>query len=99
MESFVLAKLHATALYRTLKILPANILLGNDVLKTFFVFVFRRHLQVLIKTNIYALTVRLQDVFKTFSRRLQDVLRLQRHLQIHIQDVFKMSSRSTTENN
>ena len=66
MESFVLAKLHATALYRTLKILPANILLGNDVLKTFFVFVFRRHLHVLIKTNIYALTVRLQDVFKTF---------------------------------
>ena len=61
---------------------------------------------VLIKTNIFVLAIRLQDVFKTscqdvfktFSRRLQDVL--QKRLQDvfktssrHLQDVFKTSSR------
>ena len=44
----------------------------ENVLKTAFVFVFRRRLQdVFIKTNMFALALRLQ---KTSSRRLQDVL-------------------------
>ena len=67
-----------------------------------FVFVFRRRLQdVLIKTNIFALVIRLQ---KTSSKRLlQDVLvktnlcvlaiRLQDVLQKRLQDVFKKSSK------
>ena len=42
---------------------------------------------VLVKTNIFVLAIRLQDVFKTFSRRLQDVL------QKRLQDIFKTSSR------
>ena len=48
-------------------------------------YVFRRHLQdVLIKTNIFGLIIRLQDVLKTFSRCLQDVLltRLQEVLRL-----------------
>ena len=69
-------------------------------------YVFRRRLQdVLVKTNIFALAIRLQDVFKMFwrrlqnffktsSRRLQDVLKtslihLQDVLQRYLQDVFK----------
>ena len=52
---------------------PANIRLDEDVLKTSFIFVFRRRLQdVLIKTNMFALALRLQ---KTSSRRLQDVFK------------------------
>ena len=40
---------------------PANIDLDEDVLKTSFVFVIRRRLQdVLIKTNMFALALRLQ---------------------------------------
>ena len=75
---------------------PANIRLDEDVLKTSFVFVFTRRLQdeyvrlsltssedVLVKTNILVLAVCLQDVFKTPSRRLQDVL------QRYLQNVFK----------
>ena len=76
---------------------------------TSFVFVFKRRLDedkyilinhtssedVLVKTNIFALSIRLQDVFKTFSRCLQDVL--QKHLQDvlprRLQDVFETSSR------
>ena len=50
-----------------------------------------RHLQgVLIKTNIFVLVMRLQDlqnIFKTFSKRLQNVL-----LRC-LQDVFRTSSR------
>ena len=59
---------------------------------------------VLIKTNIFVLAIRLQDVFKTFSRRLQDVFktscqdvfktfsrRLQDVLQKRLQDIFKTS--------
>ena len=42
---------------------------------------------VLVKTNIFVLAIRLQDVFKTFSRRLQKVL------QKRPQDIFKTSSR------
>ena len=65
--------------------IPANIRLDEDVLKTSFVFVFRRRLRsVLIKTNTFALVIRLQyilrrlakmssrhpqDVFNTFLRR------------------------------
>ena len=45
---------------------PANICLDVDVLKTSFVFVFRRRLQdVMIKTNIFTLFMRLQ---KTSSK-------------------------------
>ena len=48
-------------------------------------YVFRRRLQDdLIKANLFALVIRLQDVYKTSSRNLQDVL-LRR-----IQDVFKI---------
>ena len=70
----------------------ANIRLDEDVLKTSFVFVFRRRLQdVLIKTNVVALFTRLQ---KTSSRRLQDVLktsskRLAKTSSRHLQDVFQ----------
>ena len=89
----------------------ANIRLDEDVLKTSFVFIFRRRLQdilktswsrriyspysyvfrrrlqdVLIKINIFVLVIRLQNVFKTSSRHLQDVL-LRR-----FQEVFKTSS-------
>ena len=94
--------------------ISANIRL-EDVFKTSwsrriyspYSYVFRRRLQdVLIKTNIFVLSIRLQDVFKTFSRRLQDVFktscqdvfktfsrRLQDVLQKRLQDIFKTSSR------
>ena len=71
----------------------------ENVLKTSFVFAFRGRLQdVLFKTNIFVLAIRLQDVFKTFSRRLQDVFktfsrRLQDVLQKRLQDIFKTSSK------
>ena len=61
---------------------PANTRLDEDVLKTSFVFVFRRRFKdVLIKTNIFALALQLQktssrcleDVFKTSSRRLAKI--------------------------
>ena len=53
---------------------PANIRLDEDVLKTSYVF--RRRLQdVLVKTNIFVLAICLQNVFKTSSRRLQEVLK------------------------
>ena len=73
--------------------IPANIRLDEDVLKTSFVFVFRRRLQdVLIKTNMFALALRLQ---KTSSRRLgQDqYIRLGYTSSRRLQDVFKTSSR------
>ena len=91
---------------------PANIRLDEEVLKTSFAFVFRRRLQdVLIKTNIFTILIRLQktssrrldqdqyirlghmssrrlqDVFKTSSKHLQDVL------EKRLQDIFKTSSR------
>ena len=54
------------------------------LMKTCFVFVFRRRLQdVLIKTNIFVLAIRLQDVFKTSSRRLA------KNSSRHLRDVFK----------
>ena len=81
------------------KIGPANIRLDEDVLKTYFVFVFRRHLQdVLIKINIIVLVIRLQDVFKTSSRHLQNVFRtssrsLAKMSSRHLQDDFKTFSK------
>ena len=54
----------------------------------------RRLQDVLVKTNIFILSIRLQDVFKTFSRRLQDIFktsskRLQDVSQIRLEDIFK----------
>ena len=75
---------------------PANIRLDEEVLKTSFAFVFRRRLQdVLIKASIFVLVICLQDVFKTFWRRLQDVLprRLQNIFKTYWKYVFKTSSR------
>ena len=74
-------------LYReNARINPANIFLDEDVLKRSFVFLFRRVNQdkyihfthtsledVLIQTNIFVLIMRLPEVFKKLSRRLQDV--------------------------
>ena len=71
---------------------PANIRLDEDVLKTSFVFVFRRRLQdVLIKTNMFTLALRLQ---KTSSRRLgQDQYICRGHMSSRrLQDVFKTCS-------
>ena len=70
--------------------LPAS---WSKSLETSFIFVFRRRLQdVLIKKNIFVLVIRLQDMLKTFSRRLPS-----RHLQdvfkTTCQNVFKTSSR------
>ena len=81
----------------------------EDVLKRFFVFIFRKRLQdVFIKTNIFALLIRLQ---KMSSRRYQDeyirlthtssedVLIKTKHIRLghtssrRLQDVFKTSSR------
>ena len=62
--------------------------------KTSFVFVFRRRLQdVFIKTNIFALAIRLQ---KTSSRRLgQDqYIRLGHTSSRRLQDVFKTSCKN-----
>ena len=70
-------------------------------MKTSFAFVFRRRIQdVLIKTNIFALVIRLEKTswsrpiysfwpyaFKTSSRRFQDVF------QKRLQDIFKTSSK------
>ena len=62
----------------------------EDVLKTSFVFVFRRRLQdVLIKTNMFALALRLQ---KTSSRRLDQDEYVRLNL-TSSEDVFKTSSR------
>ena len=81
--------------------LPASIHLNEDVFKTSFIFAFRRRLQdVLIKTNLLALLIRLQ---KTSSRRLdQDQYirldhtssrRFQDVLQKLLKGIFKTSSR------
>ena len=61
-------------------------------------YVFRRRLQdVFIKINIFVLVIRLQDVFKTFSRRPQDIFKTSsrcsenvfRTFSRHLQNVFK----------
>ena len=77
-------------------LIPANIRLDEDVLKTSFVFVFRRRLQdVLIKTNMFALTLRLQ---KTSSSRLgQDQYVCLGHMSSRrLQDLFKASSKTSS---
>ena len=61
----------------------------------------RRPQEVLIKTNLFVLVIRLQDVFKMFSRHLQDIFKISsRHLQDvldtssrRLQDIFKTSAR------
>ena len=45
---------------------------------------------VLVKTNIFVLAIRLQDVFKTFSRRLQDVFKTS------YKNVFKTSWKTSS---
>ena len=78
-------------------IFPVNIHLDEYVLKTSFVFVFRRRLQdILIKTNMFALALRLlKTSSRRFSRRLgQDqYIRLGHASPTLLQDVFKASSR------
>ena len=73
--------------------IPANIRLDEDVLKTSFVFVFvsRRRLQDVFKTS-WARPIYLSwpYVFKTSSRRFQDVFKTSSR---RFEDVFKMSSR------
>ena len=70
---------------------PANIRLDEDVLKTSFVFVFRRRLEDVFKTS-WSRPIYLSwpYVFKTFLRRLQDVFKTSSR---HLQNVFKISSR------
>ena len=81
---------------RDLKPSSQLIRLNEDVLKTSFVFDFRRRLQdVLIKKNIFVLVICLQYMLKTFSRRLQDVSktssrRLQDYLPRRLKNIFKM---------
>ena len=86
---------------------PANIRLDENILKTssgrldqdqYSRLTHTSLEDVLIKTNIFVLAIQLQDVFKTFSRRLKDVL--PRCLQDifktsskHFEDIFKTSSR------
>ena len=54
-------------------------------------YVFRRRLQdVFIKINIFVLVIRLQDVFKTFSRHPQDIFKTSSRC---FENVFKTSSR------
>ena len=70
------------------------------LMKTSFVFVFRRRLQDVFKTSwsrpiysswpyVFKTSSRcLQDVFKTFSRRLHGIFKTS---SIHLQDIFKTS--------
>ena len=79
---------------------PANIRLYEDVLKTPWRRLtsssWRRLEDVLIKTNISALALRLQkassrrlqDIFKMFSRRLENVFKTSSR---RLQDIFKAS--------
>ena len=89
------------------KAVPANTRLDEDILKTSFVFVFGRRLEDVFKTNMFALALRLQDVFKTSwsrpiylswpyvfktsSRRFQDVFKTSSR---RFQDVFKTSCKN-----
>ena len=86
-------------------IFPANICLDEDILKTSFVFVIRGRLQDIFKVSwlrlIYLSCLghtysrRIQDVCKTFSRRLAKTSsrHLQDVLQKHPQDILKTPSR------
>ena len=85
-QNFVSFTFHIT------EILPGK----HCLVKMVYVFIFRSYLlDVLIKTNILVLVVYRQCVFKTFSRRLQDVLRIhvQDMLQKRFREVLKTSSR------
>ena len=81
-------------------IYPGNIRLGEDVLKTSLVFVFRRGLGDVLKTSSsrrkyspysYVFRRRLQDVFKTFHQ--DQHIRVDNTSSRRLQDVFKTSSR------
>ena len=91
---------------------PANIRLDEDVLKTSFVFVFKRRLDedeyILINHSLQKTSwprpiySSCPYVYKMFSRRLQDVLpkRLQdvfKTFSRRLQDVFKTSSERLQE--
>ena len=68
-------------------VFPGNIRLDEDVLKTRFAFVFTRRLQdVLVKTNIFVLVIRVRYIFKKFSGHLQGVFKAS------CQDIFKMKA-------
>ena len=85
-QNFVSFTFHIT------EILPGK----HCLVKMVYVFIFRSYLlDVLIKTNILVLVVYRQYVFKTFSRHLQDVLRIrvQDMLQKRFREVLKTSSR------
>ena len=58
-------------------------------------YVFRRRLQdVLVKTHIFVLAIRLQDVFRTSSRYFDNVFKKSsRRLEKRPQNIFKTSSR------
>ena len=80
--------------------------LDEDILKTFSGYVFRRRIQdILIKTDIFVLAIRPQDVFKTSSRRFEGVFKtFSKHYQDvtktssrRLQDIFKTSSRRLTK--
>ena len=81
---------------------PANIRLDEDVfrlhLDKFVRLSLTSSLDVLVKTNIFVLAIRLEDVFKTFSRCLQDVLqkRLEDIFKTSCQDVFKTSWKTSS---
>ena len=73
---------------------PANICLDEGVLKTSFVFVFRRRLQdILIKADIFALVIRLQKMSSRSLGQDQYIRLGHTSSRQHFQDVFKMSSR------
>ena len=78
----------------------------EDVLKTSFVFVFRRcpdqdeciclsHSSSEDVFKILVLAIRLQDVFKTFSRRLQDIFVFKTSSR-RLQNVFKTSAKTSS---
>ena len=73
--------------------IPANIRLDEDVLKTSFVFVFRRRLDQ--DEYVHLSLMSSEDIFKTSSRRLGEdqYIRLGYTSSRHLQDVFKTSSR------
>ena len=103
---------HTKTPYSSLQqyILPANIRLDEDVLKTSFLFAFKRRLQnVLMMKNIFLLIIRLQKtswsrpiysscpyIFKTSSRRLQDIFKTSSRRRAktfwrRLQNIFKTS--------
>ena len=92
---------------------PVNIRLDEDVLKTSFVFVFRRRLQDVFKTSwsrpiysswLYVFKTSCKNFFKTSSRRLQDIFktlsrRFEDAFKTSCKDIFKTFSRRTIKLN